>query len=93
MSTQGGEHLQLSRQERLVLALQHQGTRSENFGLVSAQGPVEGHVILLGDVGAGRDDAMEQIAVVGHQQQPRRFLVEAPHRRERRVTPAPAIGQ
>ena len=72
------EHLHPRRQERLVLAFQHQRAGGEELRLVAAQGPGEGDAVALGDVAAGRDDPVQQGAVVGQQQQARRSLSSRP---------------
>ena len=81
------------RKKRLVLALQQQRPGREGRALVAAQRAGQRHVVALRHVAAGRDDAMQQRAVVGHQQQARRLLVETADGRDRGVAPPPPFRQ
>ena len=80
-------------QERPVLALQHQLAGGQDRRLVALERAGQAHPVALGHLGLGRDDPVQQGAVVGHEQEARGLLVEAPDGRERRIAPPPALGQ
>src|SRR5207253_763856 len=49
--------------------------------------------VALGQMALGRDDPVQELAVVRQQQEPRSLLVEPPHGRDGRLPPPPALGQ
>ncbi|OYX29716.1 MAG: hypothetical protein B7Y99_12755 [Caulobacterales bacterium 32-69-10] len=88
-----GQHLQHRGGQRLVVALEQQFAGREALALPACERPGQSRQVTLGDVGAGRDDPVQQRPVVGHQQQARGFLVEPADGGDGRLAGPPAPGQ
>ena len=68
--------VQHRRRQRFAFPLQHQLARGEQRALAPLQRAGQSRAINLGDMALGADHAVQQVAVVGQQQQARGLLVQ-----------------
>ena len=87
------DDLQLCREQWLFLAVQHQRTGSEDVAFRSRQRSVERRQVGFRHVALGGDHPMQEVTVIGDQDQAAGILVEPPHRGQGRIPQSPAARQ
>ena len=85
--------LEQGRTQRRLLRFEHQRAAGEQRDLVPAQRRGQVRLVGLGQVGARRDDPVQQLAVVGHQQQAAGVAIEAADRGQHRIAQPEARRQ